>query len=158
MSDCWVSDCRIALEMGFRSVRGSFTSGRAQKPHTSPRTPAPELKKIHTGRVKHKHSARCPERKEHGRVSGVMRGTGHGLQEREKEREIGGWASVKGCEAGYETNNCRELRVRWRGLRALGERGQNMSVPQAGVANMTGLIQDRERERDGESKTRRVSL
>ena len=33
------------------------------------------------------------------------------------------------CKAGYETNNCGELRVRWRGLCALGEGGQNMGVP-----------------------------
>ena len=35
-----MSDCRIALEMGFRSVWECFRSGRAQKPHTSPTTPA----------------------------------------------------------------------------------------------------------------------
>ena len=40
-----MSDCRIALEMGFRSVWESFRSSRAQKPHTSPTTPARALKK-----------------------------------------------------------------------------------------------------------------
>ena len=51
-----MSDCRIALEMGFRSVWESFRSGRAQKPHTSPTTPARALKKnirgeLNTNRV-----------------------------------------------------------------------------------------------------------
>ena len=31
--------------------------------------------------------------------------------------------------AGYKTNNGGESRVRWRGLCALGDGGQNMSVP-----------------------------
>ena len=54
LSGCWMSDvglsgiglpdCRVALEMGFRGVWGSFKSGRAQKPHTSPTTPSPALK------------------------------------------------------------------------------------------------------------------
>ena len=35
----------------------------------------------------------------------------------------------KNCKAGYETNNCWELRVKWRGLYALGEGGQHMGVP-----------------------------
>ena len=35
---------------------------------------------------------------------------------------------LRNCKAGYETTNCGELRVRWRGLRALGESGQNMGV------------------------------
>ena len=39
-----MSDCRIALEMGFRSAWESFRSGRAQKPQTSPTTPARALK------------------------------------------------------------------------------------------------------------------
>ena len=33
------------MEMGFRSVWESFRSSRAQKPHTSPTTPARALKK-----------------------------------------------------------------------------------------------------------------
>ena len=61
--------CRIALEMGFRSVWECFRSGRAQQPHTSPTTPARALKKIYTGRVKRKHGAWCLEREEHERVS-----------------------------------------------------------------------------------------
>ena len=64
LSDCRMSDCRIALEMGFRSVWECFRSGRAQKPHTSPTTPARALKKIYTGRVKHKHGVWCLEREE----------------------------------------------------------------------------------------------
>ena len=87
MSDCRMSDCRIALEMGFRSVWECFRSGRAQKPHTSPTTPARALKKIYTGRVKRKHGVWCLEREEHGRVSRGVLETEHGLQEREKERE-----------------------------------------------------------------------
>ena len=50
--------------MGLRSVSGSIRSGRAQKPHTSPTTPAPAPKKIYTGRVKHKYGAWCLEREE----------------------------------------------------------------------------------------------
>ena len=75
------------MEMGFRSVWECFRSGRAQKPHTSPTTPARALKKIYTGRVKRKHGVWCLEREEHERVSRGVLETEHGLQEREKERE-----------------------------------------------------------------------
>ena len=55
-------------------------------------------------------------------VSVVSRGmleTEHCLQEREKEREkVRVGPGLRECEAGYETNNCVELRVRWRGLYA----------------------------------------
>ena len=82
---CRIVGCRIALEMGFRSVWECFRSGRAQKPHTSPTTPARALKKIYTGRVKHKHGVWCLEREEHERVSRGVLETEHGLQEREKK-------------------------------------------------------------------------
>ena len=101
-----MSDCRVALEMGFRRVWESFRSGRAQKPRTSPTTPAPVLKKIHTGRVKHKHGACCLEREGHGRVSRGVLETKLGLQEREKEREkVGVGPGLRDFEAGYETNS-----------------------------------------------------
>ena len=64
-----MTECQIALEMGFRSVLRSIRSGRTQNPHTSPTAPAPAPKKIYTGRVKHKHSVWSLERDEHGRVS-----------------------------------------------------------------------------------------
>ena len=84
---CRIVGCRIALEMGFRSVWECFRSGRAQKPHTSPTTTARALKKIYTGRVKRKHGVWCLEREEHERVSRGVLETEHGLQEREKESE-----------------------------------------------------------------------
>ena len=80
--------CQTVLEMGFRSAEGGFRSGRAQKPHTSPPTPASALKKIYKGRVKHRHVAWCLEREEDGRVSRGVLETENGLQEREKVREI----------------------------------------------------------------------
>ena len=83
------------MEMGFRSVWGSIRSGRAQKPHTSPTTPAPAPKKIYTGRVKHKYGAWCLEREEHGRVRRGMLETEHDLQEREIRRKRGGWARIR---------------------------------------------------------------
>ena len=48
---------------------------------------------------------------------------------RERKREkvtVGPGSRV--CKVGYETNICGDLRVRWRGLRALGESGQNTRV------------------------------
>ena len=96
MSDVGLSDCRIALEMSFRSVWECFRSGRAQKLHTSSTTPARALKKIYTGRVKRKHGVWCLEREEHGRVSRGVLETKHGLQEREKEKSISeGWVRIK---------------------------------------------------------------
>ena len=92
---CRIVGCRIALEMGFRSVWECFRSGRAQKPHTSPTTPARALKKIYTGRVKRKHGVWCLEREEHKRVSRGVLETEHGRQEREKERESEGWVMIK---------------------------------------------------------------
>ena len=51
------------------------------------------------------------------RVSRGMLETEHGLQEREKEREkVSVGPGLGECEAGYETNNYGELRVRWSGL------------------------------------------
>ena len=35
----------------------------------------------------------------------------------------------KECKAGYETNNCGDLHIRWRELFAFGEGGKNMSAP-----------------------------
>ena len=79
----------------------------AQKPHKSPTSPAPVLKKIYTGRVKHEHSAWCFERGEHERASRGGLETKHGLQEREKVREeVRVGPELKDCEAGYETKNC----------------------------------------------------
>ena len=84
--DVGLSDCRIALEMGFRSVWECFRSGRAQKPHTSPTTTARALKKIYTGRVKRKHGVWCLEREEHERVSrGCLKQ--NMASRREKKRE-----------------------------------------------------------------------
>ena len=62
----------------------------------------------------------------HERASRGVLQTEHGLQKREKEKVADGPGSRE-CKAGYETNNCGELRVRWRKLCALGEGGQNMS-------------------------------
>ena len=102
-----MSNCRIALEMGFRSAWGRFRSGRAKKPHISPTTPARALKKIYTGRVKHKHGVWCLEREEHERVSRGVLETEHGLQEREKEREkVRVGPGLRECEIGYKPNNC----------------------------------------------------
>ena len=97
LSDVGLSDCRIALEMGFRSDWESFRSSRAQKPHTSPTTLARALKKKYTGRVKHKHCVWCLEREEHERVSRGVLIAEHSLQERERERESirEGWARIK---------------------------------------------------------------
>ena len=92
-----LSDCRIALEMGFRSVWGSIRSGRAQKPHTSPTTPAPALKKIYTGRVKHKHGVWCLEREEKSMdvsVGGCLKQNMAFRREKKRVRsEV--WARVK---------------------------------------------------------------
>ena len=53
----------------------------------------------------------------------------HGLHKREKKREkVAVGQGPRECKAGYETNNCGELRVRWRELFALGEGMQNMGV------------------------------
>ena len=94
MSDCRIAGCRVALEMGFRSAWGSIRSDRAQKPLISPTTPAPALKKIYTGIVKHKNRVWCLEREEHGRVSRGVLETEHGLQRAEEERESVSWAKA----------------------------------------------------------------
>ena len=49
-------------------------------------------------------------------------------REGERERVMVG-PGLRVFKAGYETKNCGEFRVRWRGLCALGERGQNRGVP-----------------------------
>ena len=49
------------------------------------------------------------------------------IRERKREKLAVG-PGPRECKAGYETNNCGELRVRWRELCALGEGGQNMGV------------------------------
>ena len=52
----------------------------------------------------------------HERASRGMLETEHDLQEIEKKRDkVRDGPGLKECEAGYETNNCEELRVRWRG-------------------------------------------
>ena len=48
-------------------------------------------------------------------------------RQRKREKVTAGPGSRE-CKAGYGTNNYGELRLRWRGLRALAERGQNTSV------------------------------
>ena len=57
----------------------------------SPTTPAPALKKIYTGQVKHEHGFDALREKGMD-VSRWVLQTGHGLEERKKERESGGWA------------------------------------------------------------------
>ena len=56
--------------------------------------------------------------------------TEHCPQKTEKERgKVAVEPGPEECTAGHETNNCGELRVRWSGLCALGNRGgQNMGV------------------------------
>ena len=54
------------------------------------------------------------------------------IKERKRE-EVAVGPGPRECKAGYETNNCGELRVRCRGLRALEGNGQGMSVGGAGV-------------------------
>ena len=46
---------------------------------------------------------------------GGMLETEHGLQERDKEEVVGVGPGLREFEAGCETNNTVELRVRWRG-------------------------------------------
>ena len=58
---------------------------------------------------------------------------------------------LRQCEARYESGNCGEFCVRWRGLCALGEAGEEHGRVKAGakvdVANRTWPIQDEEKER-----------
>ena len=82
------------MGVDFCSAWGRFRSGRAQKPHTSPTPPAPALKKIYTGRVKHRNGVCYLERAEHERVSRRMLETDQGLEERET-RESEGVAEIK---------------------------------------------------------------
>ena len=83
----------------------------------------------------------------HGRASRGVFETEHGLQKTEKEREkvmVG--PGSKECIAGYETNNCGELRVRWRGQvdrwEVRHERGST------GVLQTEHGLQKREKERE----------
>jgi len=79
MSDVGLSDC---FGNGFPQRLGMFwiRQGTTKAPH-SPTTPARALKKIYTGRVKHKHGVWCLEREEKSmNVSvGGMLETEHGL-------------------------------------------------------------------------------
>ena len=63
-----------------------------------------------------------------------------------KRDKVGVGPGLRECEAGYETNSCVELRVRWRGLYAL-ERGEEHERAKVGTANRTWPLQDGEREK-----------
>ena len=60
-------------------------------------------------------------------VGGCLKQNMVSRRQRKREKLAVGPGSRE-CKAGHETNNCGELRVRWRGLCALGKGGQNMSV------------------------------
>ena len=84
------------MEMGFRSVWECFRSGRAQKPHTSPTTPARALKKIYMGRVKRKHGGWFLEREEHERASrGCLKQNMASRREKKRESVSEGWTRIK---------------------------------------------------------------
>ena len=72
-------------------------------------------------------------------------------REREKERgEVRAGQGLKGGGAGYETKKCGELRVRWRGLCALGEMVQNTGVPRRALQTEHGRYKtEKERESEG---------
>ena len=150
-------DCRIAFEMGFRSVWGSIGSGRAQKPHTRPTTPAPALKKntrveLNTSMVLDALGVKSMDVLVRGCFERSM------VSRRQKKREkVAAGPGSKECTAGHETQNYGKLRVRRRGLSALGERAEN-ECAKAGVvstvAHRAWPIQDIER--DGEPSIIRV--
>ena len=153
MSGCRVSGCRVALEMGFRSVWGCVRSGRAQKPHTRPTTPAPAPKKIYTGRVKHKHVAWCLKREELGRVS-----IGSTVSRRQRKREkVTVWPGPRSFKAGHETDNFEEFCVRWRGPCA-SKGGAEHERAKVSFTNITSSPEERERGREsgGCTRTKRV--
>ena len=84
------------MEMGFRSVWDSFRSSRAQKPHTSPTTPARALKKIYTG----ESSASIVfgalrEKSMNVSVGGCLKQNMASRREKERERVSEGWARIK---------------------------------------------------------------
>ena len=75
------------------------------------------------------------------------------VSRRQRKREkVAVGQGLRECKAGYETKKCGELRVRWRELRALGERGQNTSVCKSGFWNITWPIKDIEKDREPEIK------
>ena len=116
MSGVGLSDCRIALEMGFRGVWGCVRYDRAQKPHTSPTTPAPALKKIYTGRVNICMMLDAlREKSTNVSVGGcLIQNMATRRVGKREEVEVGRGSGE--CEAGYETSNCGELSVRSREL------------------------------------------
>ena len=67
--------------------------------------------------------AMCVKRgAEHERFKVVLQ-IKNGLQKTEKREKVMVGPGPRGCNAGYETNGCGELRIRWRGLCALEEWG-----------------------------------
>ena len=92
--------------MGFPSVWERFRSGRAQKPHKSPTTPACALKKntrgeLNTGMV----FGALREKSMDVSVGGCLK---HNMASRreKRERKVGVGPGLRENEAGYETNNC----------------------------------------------------
>ena len=60
---------------------------------------------------------------------------------RERRREkVRVGPGLRECQVRYETNNCGEKRVRWRGPSAL-KGGQNMSVPRWVLLSVLGALQ-----------------
>ena len=100
------------MEMSFRSVWGSVRLFRAQKPHTSPTTPAPTLKKYTRGELNTSMVFGALRRKSiNVSVGGLMKQNMASRRERRREKVRAG-PGLGECEAGYATNNCGELRVR----------------------------------------------
>ena len=63
-----------------------------------------------------------------------------------KREEVAAGPGPRELKAGHETNNCGELIVRWRGLRAL-KGGAEHGLVKVGVSNRTWSSEDRERAR-----------
>ena len=76
-------------------------------------------------------------------------------EDREREKAVVGWGS-KECIDGYETSNCGELRVRWRGLVGRWEVGNGRAS--RGVLQTEPGLQKREKERQSGGWTRTKSM
>ena len=98
--------------MGFRSALGSIRPGRAQKPHTRPKTSAPAPKKIYTELYTSMALGALKERSMDVSVWECLKQNMVSRRQIKREKMAVGPGPGK-CKTGHKTSYCGELRVRW---------------------------------------------